>query len=114
MLFPQHTHLAPGLSLGLLLWPGPCSTLTPGVLQVEPSASQVAAAAAMLAALHLPHFYPGSIPNPHLQRHYAVLESFALGDQPGQTIPDETVPEEEDFDEMSTFIHAFKVSWGGV
>jgi hypothetical protein len=40
---------------------------------------QIAAASAMLKKLRLPDFIPGTVPNPHLQRHYQVTPSDCFG-----------------------------------
>ncbi|XP_068660973.1 ATP-dependent DNA helicase 2 subunit KU70 [Aristolochia californica] len=56
---------------------------------------QIEKAAALLKRVDLKDFSVSQFANPALQRHYAVLEAFALGeDEMPQTI-DETLPDEE-------------------
>ena len=78
---------------------------------MEASEEQIAAAEGLLSALHLSAFYAPSVPNPALQRHWEVLEAFALGEEPGaaEDVRDETQPDAEAFEAVAETIQAFKV-----
>lgn len=53
-----------------------------GADRPQPSEEAVAAAEEVVASLRLPGFYAGGVRNPGLQRHYEVLESKALNEEP--------------------------------
>ncbi|KDD71402.1 hypothetical protein H632_c5111p0, partial [Helicosporidium sp. ATCC 50920] len=72
------------------------------------SPSQVALAVRLIESLQLGAFRSDDIPNPHLQRHYAVLEAIALGEEPSEVIDDETLPDDEAFDASRDIIAQFR------
>lgn len=80
-----------------------------GSVVVKPSQEQVEAADNLIQALHLDNFCSWMIPNPHLQRHYAVLEAIALLEEPPSQdeVQDETLPRYEDM-KSPEIVQAFK------
>ncbi|KAL6774639.1 KU70 [Auxenochlorella protothecoides x Auxenochlorella symbiontica] len=75
---------------------------------VEPTAAQVAAADALIAHLQLGEFSSDIIANPHLQRHYQVLEALAMGEEPGEDVMDDTLPDVEAFRAVGPVVRAFR------
>lgn len=79
----------------------------------QPSDAQVAAAATMIDALQLgTEFDPGAVPNPHVQRHFQVLECVALDEDCPEHVRDDAKPDEAAFNAAQPYILAFKVGGG--
>jgi ATP-dependent DNA helicase 2 subunit 1 len=101
----------PGFHLVLLPYADDCRApeADAGAERPAPPPAAVAAAAELLAALALPEdFDPAGIPNPHLQRHFEVLECIALEEDPGEAPADETLPDAAAFEAAGDVITAFK------
>jgi len=80
----------------------------------HPTEDQIAAANRVLEALHLEeNFDPTSIPNPHLQRHFEVVEAVALARElPSKEIEDDSMPDADAFEKAKNIIVDFKVIVG--
>ncbi|KAL3161464.1 hypothetical protein ABBQ32_010347 [Trebouxia sp. C0010 RCD-2024] len=64
-----------------------------GLAHPRADEAQIEAAERLMAALSLPEFASSNIPNPTLQRHYQVLEAYALNEPPPELVNDETQPD---------------------
>lgn len=69
---------------------------------------QVQAAERLMNSLNLQHFASSGIPNPTLQRHYQVLECYALNEEPPEKVVDETQPDVAGMNKHLDAIVAFR------
>ncbi|DBA83496.1 hypothetical protein WJX79_009209 [Trebouxia sp. C0005] len=79
-----------------------------GLSHPKADAKQVEAAEHLLSKLNLGAFASSDIPNPTLQRHYQVLECYALNEPPPEEINDGTKPDDEGMQKNMEAIIGFR------
>lgn len=85
-----------------------------GSSRILPSPNNLDAARELVSNLQIPEFDSTTLPNPHLQKYYSILEAEALQEElPGKDPQDETLPDSDVLQVSEESIHAFKVSVAG-